>query len=424
MMYPEGNLKEKTVMVIDFGNYIGVAIRLSKEFGTTYYHCPFVINGFPEHNPVDIGRGIPEIIKVQDFEDYIEGVDLFVFPDLYFKGLQRYLKRIGKLVYGSGDAQVMETDRGYMKMLQKEVGLPTNEYEEVEGVYELEERLKILEDKYIKSSLRGDSETFKHINYVLSKDELKGMKHRMGIFDKKEKYIIESKIESIAEVGIDTETADGKFLDVSLTGIELKDIGFYGRMLSYNTLPKQIKDVTDKLSPVFENFGYRGPYSNEIRIDKKLDGYLIDQTCRMPSPPTSLKMLMYENYGEILWTIACGEIPKVKYRFAHGVQFIIKSEMAKTEPVAIQFPAEFRDNIDIKNLVIDDDGTYYYTPNGLAMCEIGSVSAAGHSMEQAVKIATEIAEQVKGFDIYINTDCIEDAKTQIKNLNKNGIRYL
>lgn len=423
-MYPEVDLKEKTVMIIDFGNYIGVAQRLSKEFGTTYYYCPFVINGFPEHNPVDIGRGVAGIIKIQDFEDYIESVDLFVFPDLYFKGLQKFLKRQGKLVYGSGDAQVMETDRGYMKMLQKELGLPTNEYEEVEGLYNLEERLKVLEDKYIKSSLRGDSETFKHINYTLSKEELKGMKHRMGIFDKKEKYIIESKIESIAEVGIDTDTADGMFLDVSLTGIELKDVGFYGRMLSYNRLPKQIKNVTDKLAPVFESFGYRGPYSNEIRIDKELDGYLIDQTCRMPSPPTSLKLLMYENYGYVLWEIANGRIPKVKYKYEHGVQFIIKSELAKTEPVAIQFPEIYKDHIDIKNLVIDDDGTYYYTPNGVSMCEIGSVSAAGHSIEQAIKLATEISKTVKGFDLCINTDCIEDAQKQIKDLSKNGIRFI
>lgn len=418
------NLKDKIACVIDFGNNISLAQRISRDFEKVFYFCPYVLNGYPEHNPVDIGRGVNEIIKIYDWEDYFEEIDIFIFPDLYYSGLQELLRRQNKLVFGSGKAQVMETDRGAMKRLQKELGLPINEYEEVEGLYELENRLKVLDDKYIKSGLRGDSETFHHTNYTLSKEELKGMKHRMGIFDKKEKYIIESPIKSIAEVGIDTMTADGMYLDESLTGIELKDVGYYGRMVKYDKLPKQLRLVTDKLAPVFQSYGFRGVYSNEVRIDKKLDGYLIDQTMRMPSPPSSLMMLMYENFSEVLWSIANGIIPKVKYKYEHGVQFIIKSDLALTEPVALQFPIEFKDNIDIKNLVIDDDGTYYYTPNGVPMKEIGSVSACGHTMEQAVKLATEIAESVKGFDIKINTDCIADAKKQISELNKNGIRYL
>lgn len=418
------NLKDKVVCVFDYGNYIGIAQRLAKDFEKVYYYNPFVINGFPEHNPVDIGRGIKEIIKIYDWEDYFEEIDLFVFPDLYFGGLQELLRRQGKLVFGSGKAQVMETDRGQMKRLQTELGLPINEYLEVEGVYELENVLRSAEDKYIKSSLRGDSETFHHTNYALSKEELKSMKHKMGIFDKKEKYIIETPIESIAEIGIDTMTADGLFLEQSLTGIELKDVGYYGRIVRYDRLPKQLKLVTDKLAPVFQSYGFRGAYSNEVRVDKKLDGYLIDQTMRFPSPPTSLMMVMYENFSEVIWSIANGVIPKLKYKYEHGVQFIIKSELGLTEPVALQFPMEYKDYIDIKNLVIDDDGTYYYTPNGVPMKEIASVSGVGNNMEQAVKMAKEISETIKGFDIKINTDCIDDAKKQIGDLNKNGIRFL
>lgn len=418
------NLKDKTACVIDFGNYIKLAQRISKDFGRVLYYCPFVINGFPEHNPVDIGRGVDGIEKITDWEDYFYEIDIFIFPDLYFSGLQSFLKSQGKLVFGSGKGQIMETDRGWMKNLQKELGLPLNEYEEVEGLYELEEKLKVVEDRYIKSSLRGDSETFHHTNYILSKEELKGMKHRMGIFDKKEKYIIESPIESICELGIDTMTTGGRYLEESLTGIELKDVGYYGRMVKYENLPIQLKSVTDKLSPVFDSYDYRGPYSNEVRIDKNKIGYLIDQTCRFPSPPTSLMLLMYENFSEIIWEISMGRIPKVEYKNEHGVQFIIKSDLAKNEPVAIQFPIEKLDNIDIKNLVVDDDGTYYYTPNGIEMSEIGSVSATGKTMEEAVKNATDIAKSVSGFDIKINTDCIKDAMGQIENLKKHGINYL
>ena len=418
------NLKNKIACCIDFGNYIKLAQVLSKSFEKVYYFNPFTINGFPEHNAIDIGRGVGEIVKIYNWEDYFEEIDIFIFPDLYNEGLQEFLRRQGKLVWGSGRGQIMETDRGLMKRLQKELGIPLGEYQEVEGLYELEEVLKTTDDKYIKSSLRGDSETFKHTNYTLSKEEIKALKHKMGIFDKKEKYIIETPIDSIAEIGIDTMVCDGQYLAESLVGIELKDIGYYGRIMPYNTLPSQLKIVTDKLAPIFQNYTYRGSYSNEVRVDKKKVGYLIDQTMRLPSPPGSLMYVMYENLAEMVWSVASGILPKVKYKYEHGVQFIIKSELAKTEPVAIQFPSQYKDYIDIKNLVIDDDGTHYYTPNSVEMREIGSVVGVGHTMEQAVKMATEIAETVKGFDIKINTDCIADAKKQIAELTKNGIRYI
>lgn len=417
-------LSNAVCCVVDFGNYISVAQRLAKDFGKVYYYCPYVINGFPEHNPKDIGRGVPEIIKITEWENYYEEIDIFVFPDLYFSGLQAFLKRQDKLVFGSGSGQIMETDRGFMKRIQKELGLPTNDYDEVEGLYELEAKLMFSEDKYVKSELRGDNETFHHHNYTTSKEEIKNMKQRMGIYDKKEKYIVEASIESICEIGIDTFVSDGMYMAESVCGIELKDTGYYGKIVPYNQLPSQIKDVTDKLAPLFQTYEYRGAYSNEIRVDKNKVGYLIDSTCRFPSPPTTLTLAMYDNFSEIIWGVANGWLPKLKYKYTHGVEFIIKSESAKTQPVALQFPMEYKDYISIKNLVVDDDGVYHYTPNGVPIKEIGSVCGLGHSMEQAVKMATEIAKTVKGFDLQINTDCIDDAKEQIKRMKEKGISYL
>jgi len=45
-------------------------------------------------------------------------------------------------------------------------------------------------------------------------------------------------------------------------------------------------------------------------------------------------------------------------------------------------------------------------------------------MDDAIRMATTIAETVKGFDIKINTDCIGEVQKQIKALNKAGIRYI
>lgn len=417
------NFKNKTATVIDFGGQISVAQRLSRDFGTVYYHVPYVTNGFADHEAFDIGRNVEGIIKVDDWASVFEETDLFVFPDLYFQDLQALLRRMGKLVFGSGQGQVMEQDRGAMKRLQRELGLPINDYVEVTGMDELEAVLKVQENRYVKGSLRGDMETFKSVNYTLSKEVLKELRHRLGIFDRQEKYIVETPIEAIGEIGYDGYVIDGQYPKETCCGIEIKDSFYIGKMINYTQLPKQVRLVGDKLAPIFQSYEYRGAYSNEIRIDKQMQGFLIDQTCRFPQPNTDLTLEMYENYSEIIWDVASGIVPVIKYKYKWGCQFIMRSELAQTESIAIQFPKEYEKNIKIKNLVIDN-GTHYATKNGIAMKECGSVVFCAHSMEQAIKGAIEITQSIKSFDIKFNTDSAGEAEKQIKELNKNGIHFL
>lgn len=423
-MYPEVDLSDKTALVLDFGGQVAVAQRLARDFGRVLYWSPSVINGYEGHEAADIGRGVPGIIKVKDWEDYKEEVSVFIFTDIYLNGLQESLRREGKAVFGSGKCAELEKDRAAFKELLTSLDLPVNEYDTATGVYELIEKLKVIDDRYIKSSLRGDMESFHHANYTLSKMELKRMSHDMGVYDNQEKYIIESPIEAIAEIGYDGFCIDGLYPEISCNGIEIKDVGYAGRMVRYAQLPKQIKESLDKLGPVFMNYGYRGAISTEVRVDKEKVGYFIDPTLRFPEPNTSLILEMYENFSEVVWNVAHGIVPKIRYKYEYGVEFIIRSEMAKSMPVAIQFPHEYERFVKIKNLVVDDDGTYYYTKNSMELEQIGAVIGLGHSMEQAIKMATNIASTVKGFDIKINTDCIGEVQKQIKDLSKNGIRFI
>lgn len=423
-MYPEVDLQNETACVLDFGGHVAVAQRLARDFGRVLYWSPSVINGYEGHEAADIGRGVPGIIKVKDWEDYREEIGTYVFTDIYLNGLQESLKREGKAVFGSGRCAELEKDRTAFKDLLTSLELPVNDYDTATGVYELIEKLKDVDDRYIKSGLRGDMESWHHTNYALSRMELKRMCHDMGVYDKQEKYIIESPIEAIAEIGYDGFFSGGSFPEITCNGLEIKDVGYVGRMVRYSQLPKQVKDSLDKLTPILMNYGYQGAISTEVRVDKDKVGYLIDPTLRMPEPNTSLILEMYENFSQIVWDVAHGVVPTIKYKFEYGVEFIICSEMAKSMPVAIQFPPEYERFVKIKNLVVDDDGTYYFTKNAMELEQIGAVIGLGHSMEQAINMATKIASTVKGFDIKIKTDCIVEAQKQIKELSKNGIRFI
>jgi hypothetical protein len=417
-------LKLKTVLVFDFGSQIAVAQRLSKDFGRVLYYIPSVTNGFKDHKAHGIGRGIEGVERVDDWWDYYNEIDLFVFTDIYMGGLQQYLRMQGKAVFGGGKASEMESNRLQFLQLVESLELPTLKYDVAKGVEELDEKLKNVTDKYIKSSLRGDFETTHYVNYVLFQTELKRLKHDMGVYAEDETYLICDPIEAIGEIGYDGFVVDGMYPKESCCGIEIKDAGYIGKIVPYSNLPKQIKIVNDKFSDVFRSYGYRAAFSSEVRIDSKKDGYFIDPTLRFPEPNTALTLEMYTNYSQIIYEVAIGIVPEIQYRYKWGCELIIKSELAKTEPIAVQFPKKYADNVKLKNLVIDKDGVHWVTPNNVEMCEIGAVVAMGDSMEEAIKNAVKIAETVKGHDLKIGTSCMEEAKEQIANLNKHGIKFI
>lgn len=418
------DLSDKKVLVYDFGSYVEVAERLARDYGKVYYFCPYVINGYPEHQAMDIGRNVPGFEKVREWASVIDEVDLVYFPDSHEPYLQNFFRSIGKAVFGSVFACDLEHDRKKLNETLKGLGLPVANYAVANGLDELEQLLLQCKDRYIKSSLRGDMETWFHKDYRLSKRELKRMRHEMGLYENKETYIVQHPIEGISEVGIDPFCTDGYFSDITSAGLEIKDAGYLMRLVRYQNLPHSVKSITDALSPVFKECGYRGHYSNEIIISKDKRGFLLDNTCRNGQPPSSLLIEIYDNYSEIVWQVAHGITPTIQYSNEWGVQLIIKSDLAETEPSPIIIPDEVRRFVKIKNVTIDEDGTYYYTPFGMQMKEIGSVIGMGNSLEEAEKRAVEIAESIEGLDIKINTEVIGKAKKSLDKLKKAGINFI
>lgn len=420
------DLKQYNCLVYDYGSNLSLAMRLSREdgFGKTYYFVPTVHNGYPDHKPIDIGRNVPNVIKVKEWAEVINEVDCVIFPDVYEPALQTYFKSIGKAVFGSKYACELEYDRVRLKELLTEYGLPVNEYEVAKGIDELDSILQERVDVFVKNKLRGDSETWHHTNYNLSKGELQRMRASLGAYQNQETYLVETPIDSIAEVGIDTFCINGLYPSNVLTGIEIKDSMYYGVIVPYMQLPRQLRNVTDKFSNIFRELGYCGAHSNEVMISKDLRGYAIDFTNRCPSPPFELMQEMITNFPEVIWQVANGIVPEIQYQYKHGVQLIIKSDLAKTDASPIIVPYEYEKYVKIKNLTIDDDGTWYYTPLGVEMQEIGSVVFAADTMREAISGAKKIAESIQGFDIKINTDCISKAKEQIERLEKAGISYI
>jgi len=414
------SFRDKVVMVIDYGNFLPVAQRLARDFGKVLYYIPWE-TAFPKYNSYVIGTGIANVQRVYSIYDHINEVDIFVFCDLFFGPMQEWLRSLGKRVFGAGRGEDMEIYRDRMKFLQTDLGLPINEYEVLHGLDSLRNYLKYNDNKFVKTNImRGHFESFRHENYLLSKPLLDELEHSLGIYKEDQVFIVEAPIEAICEIGYDGFVIDGKYPNKTLVGLEIKDCGYCGVVTDYYKLPVQLKKITGALSDTFRSYNYRGSYTNEVRIGVDRKGYLIDQTCRQPEPPTSLQLEIFDNYSEIVWEVAGGNVPVIRNKYKYGVQVIIKSEWAKTEPQAIYFPEQYRDFIKIKNLAILD-GVYYYIPQAVQMAEIGGVIGMGDTLNEAIEQATKIAKEVKGYRLCCNIQSLQECKGLVDGLKRAGL---
>lgn len=418
------DLKDKVICVVDYGNYVYVAQKMAETYGTVFYYNPSWRTEFPTWNAQMIGAGVPDIEVIDSIWPYYDDIDLFIFTNLFEGNFQEWLRSEGKLVFGSGIGDVMETDRAYLKDLMKELKMPVNNYEVVEGLDKLEKYLENKENKFIKTSnnYRGDIGTFHFNNMKISRSVFDMYKHTLGLAKYKEVFIVEDPIEDAIEIGCDMVVIDGKYPSRGMWGMEVKDSLYFSVITEYNNFPDPIKYVNQRLESPFKSFGYKGPYSSEIRVTKKGTPYLTDITCRFPSPPSSLLMESYDNFGEIVWMVANGQVPEIKNTYKYGVEIIIKSENAKTEPQAIYFPKDISKYVKIKNLAIID-GVYYYICNNVEVEEIASVIGLGNTLEDAIKHATDNASKIEGYDLRINCDIIDKAKKQIEKMPEYGIKF-
>jgi len=417
------DLSEKVAMVIDNGLFIEIAKTLSKSFKKVYYFMPW-ISAFPKSNQYIVGEGMEGIERVHYMWDLVDEVDIFVFPDVYFSDIQLQLINIGKLVWGSRKGDEMELNRDSMKKYMKSIGLYVTPFKVIIGLDKLRDYLKKNDNVWVKQNVtRGDFESFHSINYENIMPVLDELEHNLGAAKFIKEFIVEDAYDNAVEAGVDMYTIDGEYPQKTLAGIEVKDLGYIGKIVNYDSLSPKITDYNEKISEAFKGYGYRGFFSTEIRISKDKPPYMVDACQRCPSPPSELYQLMYKNLSEIIWYGAKGILinPITEKKF--GVEALIHSQWADKNWQAISFPKKYRDNIKLRNACVIE-GKYYCVPQAVGLPEIGAIVTEGNTLEEAIKEATLIAEQIEGYYIDIKTDSFNHALEEFEKLEKMGIKIL
>jgi len=403
----------------DNGLFVETASRLAREFKKVYYCNPGWINAFPKMNSAYIGFGLDNIEVVDGPWEVYDDIDLWFFPDVYFGPMQVWLEKQGKYVWGSRMGEEMELYRDAMKEHQKNLRLPLNKWTKVVGIANLRSYLKEHTNVWIKiNKWRGIVETFKSKNYKQVEPVLDEMEYKLGAFKTIINFIIEEDVPDSIEVGVDCYTVDGQFPSQHLAGIEVKDLSYIGIFGPRSNLPKQVTDFDNAVSNTFRNYGYKGFYSTEIRVDEKTrKGVMIDFCARQGSPPSEIYQELYANLGEIIWAGSHGIMVDPKSLAKYGVEMLIHSSWADKNWQEIGFPEKYRNNVKLRN-ACKIDGKYYAIPQSQGLPEIGAVVGWGDTLDSAIKMCKDIADQVEGYYVQTFPESLDSAQEEMNKLDK------
>lgn len=413
--------KDKSCLVVAHGLFAELAVRLARDFGHTYLYVPWQ-DTYPTINKGLLGYGLEGIEKVDDvFGGHFEGVDLFVFPDLYHADLQLYLESLGKRVWGSRRGEELELYRGLCKEAMDKVGLPVHPWKSVRGMTALRAHLKAHDNQHVKlDKYRGMFETFKSEKYDLIAPKLDEIQSLMGPFAEELDFVVEDDLPDCVEVGLDCYTVDGEFPGATLAGIEVKDLGYVSQFKAWDRIPEQVRGWFETMEPYFKQYGYRGFLSNELRIGRDKVPYMIDCCARAACPPNELYQEFYTNLAQIVYEGAGGVLVDPEPAGKWGVEIILKSEWAEKHWQPVEIPEEVRSFVKLFNPV-KVDGRYHVAPQEDELCEVGAVIGYGDTLEAALEMVDRVGEQVSGYGLKAEHGSLDTAVEQMQQLTEFGI---
>lgn len=415
------DLSKLTVMIVDNGLFSDIGQRIAPTFKKVYYWSDW-IGAFPSSSKLLPGDGFEDIERVKWKWPAIEKSDLIIYPDVYYGDEQKAVEAMGKRVWGARRGEMLELDRVHTKEMLKSLGEPVGGYEVITGIDDLRKYIKENPNVWVKLSCnRGDAETFHAESYDLIEPRIDEIEHRMGAKASIVEFIVEDNIDAITELGYDGYTIDGKWPKRSFFGLERKDKGFIGRVIEWDEFPPVMRHSNEVLSPYFEKHGYRGFYSSELRISNLETAYLIDPCTRAASPPHEIYLEIFDNWPEIFWHGANGEMVDPNPVAKYGCCAMIHSTWGIKNWLPLRLPESVRQWVKLRNHCRIDGVDYFVPQADSELPEIGAVIGIGDTMQEAEDHLRENAEQIKAYDVDIKLDCFDDMKEEIDGAAKLGI---
>jgi hypothetical protein len=418
------DVSEITTCCVDYGTFLCVAEMFGRVAKKSYFYSP-TADEYLDARKCFIGDGLDEVENVFRVDepldpDFIDEVDLWIFPDIRFTGMQKLIHRLGKPVWGSMGADELELSRTKFLEMLKFLGLPVAKSVTVKGLTNLALHLKQVEDKWVKvNRFRENMETWHHIDYTHSQRELERLGFDFGGVKEHIIFIVQDVIEPALEIGYDGWSVDGQYPDKSFQGYEGKNELYLGSWMDSKDLPDVVKQVNEAIAPVLKEFGYRNFMATELRVKDDI-AHFTDPTWRMAGQTQEHLMNTCTNLPEVIWYGANGEVISREFRS----RFAAEATLHYTDPSegwrTLVIPEKIREFIKLYGYCYAD-GAYQFPPR--RNDELGVVCGEGDTIEDAIENLKDNFDALGDEPLAIEFDGFADLLNEIKEAEKQGVEF-
>ena len=376
--------------------------------------APFLIGDFP---PVE---------RCNDIWKVKREVDIFVFPDIGYSGLQIELAEQGFPVWGSRDGDAYEVSRVKFLRTLKRLGLDVAPYEIITGLSDLREHLRHNDDKFIKiSRYRGLMETWHHQTYETSRSKLDQLAVKCGPFQDDIPFIVVDSIETKLELGGDTHSVRGQWPSLMIQGYEWKDSGYLGAITKRSEMPEDLQEIMEAFGPLLGAENYANSFSMEVRKTNDA-AYFIDPCCRGPLPGTGAQLQSWSNVPEIIYGGAQGEcvdpIP------VDGAAFVAEAVLklkggGKDRWGEVEIPDSMLKFCRFGSCCRTPSGDEIaFPPNDEEGQEVGWIAATGPTIRATIKtLLNRVSKLPSGLSA--DTRCLIDLLGEVQTAEEEGIEF-
>lgn len=423
-------LEEVTCCIVDAGTFVPIARAMARSVAQCFYYSPWE-QEFVGLERCCVGDGLPDIERQDDIldPDFLKKVDLWLFPDIGYGGLQRHLRHdLGKLVWGSMGASDLELYRTRFLDVVKKVGLEVVPHVKIRGLTKLANHLKEVENKWVKiNRYRDNMETWHHIDWDHSQRELERLALMFGPLKECVVFVVVDAIDGddenpVLEIGYDGWTVNGEFPESSFQGYEKKNQLYLGSLLPYEQMPEQVREVNKRFAPVLADYGYCNFWATEIRV-KGDKFYFIDPTARMAGQTMEHLLHTCTNLPDVIYGGAAGELVVPEF----GAEIAAEATLHYTgsngggeEWKTFKVPEEAEPWTALYRFC-KYDGAYHFPPH--KSDELGVVSGVGDTVQEAIESLHEHFALFDGEPVSIEDAGFVDLIEQIEDAQDEGVEF-
>lgn len=425
------DISEVTCCIVDAGTFVPLAECMAKKASKVYYYSPYE----QEYLGIErccIGDGSESFERIDEFLEpsVLETIDLFIFPDIGFGGLQRHLKSLNKLVWGSMGASDLELFRTRFLKALKDVGLPIVQSVKVTGLSALSDHLKEVKDKWVKiNRYRDNMETWHHLDWEHSQRTLEHLSLCFGPMKEHVTFVVQDSINGdddspVIEIGYDgwmVTSPDGQpqFPRSSYQGYELKNKLYLGSELDARKQPDEVIFVNEKIAPVLAQYCYRNFWATEIRVKDGVP-YFIDPTARMAGQTMEHLLNTCTNLPEVILAGAEGRILEPEFEAPFAAEATLHYTQDNDGWKTLVCPEEVKPYVKLYRYC-EVDGAYQFPPHKLD--ELGVIIGTGETIEESIDDLKDHFELLKDCPVSIDVSGFADLIKQIEDAQDEGVEF-